>query len=71
MATTTIHPHATGLTAPRNTTTRPVAWLRITIGSLLATLLLIGLMALAGRALPPHPEWAEPSPGALIELVDA
>jgi hypothetical protein len=41
------------------------------VGSLVAMALLIGLMALAGRALPPNPQWAEPSPGGLIELVDA
>jgi hypothetical protein len=70
MAMTTIHPHATGLAAPRQSTTRPVAWLRIMVGSLLAMVLLIGLMALAGRALPPHPDWAVPSPGVAIELAD-
>ena len=68
MTATTIHPHPTGLTAPRNYPIRPVAWLRIMVGSLLATLLLVGLMALAGRALPPHPDWAQPSPGGAIQL---
>jgi len=70
MATTTMHHHATGLTARRNSTTRALAWLRVVVGSLLVALLIIGLMALAGRALPPHPEWAEPSPGVAIELAD-
>ena len=71
MTTTTIDSRGIGLTAGRTSVTGPVGWLRIMVGSLIATALLIGLMALAGRALPPHPQWAEPSPGGLIEFVDA
>ena len=56
--------------APRACATRPVRWLHIAAGAILAAVLIIGLMALAGRALPPHPLWAEPSPGGLIDLAD-
>ena len=31
-------------------------------------LLIIGLMAPAGRVLPPHPDWARPTPGGPVEL---
>jgi ADP-ribose pyrophosphatase YjhB (NUDIX family) len=70
MATTMIHPRATELlTAPRMSATRPVRWLRIATGALLTTALIIGLMALAGRALPPpNPDWA--APGGFVELAD-
>ena len=72
IATMTIHPRATEmLTAPRASATRPVRWLRIATGALLTTALIIGLMALAGRALPPpRPDWAAPAPGGFIELAD-
>jgi len=69
MATTMIHPPATELlTAPRVSATRPVRWLRISTGVLVTTVLIIGLMALVGRALPPHPHWAAPAPGGFVEL---
>ena len=69
MATTMIHPRATELlTAPRTSATRPVRWLRIAAGALVTTVLIIGLLALAGRALPPDPDWAAPAPGGFIEL---
>jgi hypothetical protein len=32
--------------------------------------LIIGLMALAGRALPPDHDWDAPAPGGFIELAD-
>ena len=65
----TIHPRATELLkAPRTSATRPVRWLRIAAGALMTTLLIIGLMALVGSALPPHPDWAAPAPGGFIEL---
>ena len=70
MTATTIQAQATGRSALGNSPMRPVSWLRVAAGTLVATLLIIGLMALVGRALPAHPEWAEPSPGAMIELAD-
>jgi hypothetical protein len=69
MATTTIQIRAIGPTAPGSSTPRPVDWLRIAAGTLLATLLIIGLMAAAGRFLPAHPDGAKPTPGAHLELV--
>jgi hypothetical protein len=69
MTTTTIRFRPTGLTGPR-AASRRIDWLRIAIGTLLATLLLIGLMALAGRMVPAHPDWAQPSPGGAIGLAD-
>ena len=69
MATTMIHLRATELlTAPRTSATRPIRWLRIAAGALLTTVLIIGLLALAGRALPSHTDWAAPAPGGFIEL---
>jgi hypothetical protein len=73
MATTMIHPRATELlTAPRTSATRPVRWLRIAAGALLTAALIIGLIAFAGRALPPpDQDGAAPAPGGFIELVGA
>ena len=69
MATTMIHLRARELlTAPRMSAIRPVRWLRIATGALMTTVLIIGLMALVGRALPPHPDWAAPAPGGFIEV---
>ena len=70
MATTMIHLRARELlTAPRMSAIRPVRWLRIATGAVLTTALIIGLMALASRALPPpHPDWAAPAPGGFIEI---
>jgi hypothetical protein len=70
MTTTTIEVRAVGLTGLR-AASRRVDWLRIATGTLVATLLLIGLMALAGRMVPAHPDWAEPSPGGAINLADS
>ena len=73
MAMTMIHPRATDLlTVPRTSATRPVRWLRIAAGALVTTVLIIGLMALVGRALPPpDQDGGAPAPGSFIELVAA
>jgi hypothetical protein len=68
MATTMIHPWASELlTAPKTSATRLVRWLRLAAGALMTTVLIVLLMALAGRALPPQPDWAAPAPGGYLD----
>ena len=68
MATMTMQVRAVGQTASGGSTPRWIDLLRIAAGTILATLLIIALMAIAGRMQPAHPEWAEPSPGGPIGL---
>jgi hypothetical protein len=72
MAETTSRIQVVGLTTTRDSAIRRVRPLRVAAGALAATVLIIALMAAAGRLLPPHPDWARPTPGGLIELtIDA
>ena len=68
MAETTSQIQVVGLTTTRDSAIRRVSPLRIAAGALAATLLIIALIAAAGRLLPPHPDWARPTPGGPVEL---
>ena len=70
MATTTI-PVRIGPASSRDSAVWPRTWLRVAVGTLVAAMLIIGLLAAAGRLLPPHPEWAVPTSGTLVETPNA
>lgn len=64
MATTTIHTRPDGQRErPRNAGSTPAYWTTVVVVPLIVLATVIGLLAMAGMLIPPHPADAAPRPG--------